>query len=203
MKKTILFLMILGLFIACDNNHVINENPTNNNSNDTTSTTVNNNEDEQNTDNTTPDADSGTVINPEECYWIQATNDLGEPVDMYECILFEKKAGRTFEEAFEVMCKEGIDELVRRQIEDEKKAAADGYGNYNPEQWELRQVQRIVRNTPNEKLVFTSIELYMFSKVYQTFTIVYSYCVIDSEGNVYLYTGPLGGEDITLEPPEE
>ena len=159
MKKSILFLMILGIFIACDNNNVIN-----NNSNDSTSDTTSN---------------SNVKIDPNECYMLQEFNELGEPVDSYKCIVFEKNAGRTFKDAFNSI-KPDLDALVNRNISDE----IDG-GNYDASQWELRQIIRNVKNSPDEKLVYTSIELYMFSIVYNAYTIVHQYCVIDSEGNIY------------------
>ena len=159
MKKSILFLMILGIFIACDNNNVIN-----NNYNDSTKDTTSN---------------SNVKIDPNECYMLQEFNELGEPVDSYKCIVFEKNAGRTFKDAFNSI-KPDLDALVNRNISDE----IDG-GNYDASQWELRQIIRNVKNSPDEKLVYTSIELYMFSIVYNAYTIVHQYCVIDSEGNIY------------------
>lgn len=151
--------MILGIFVACDNNNVIN-----NNSNDSTSDTT---------------SDSNVKIDPNECYMLQEFNELGEPVDSYKCIVFEKNAGRTFKDAFNSI-KPDLDELVNRNISDE----IDG-GNYDASQWELRQIIRNIKNSPDEKLVYTSIELYMFSIVYNAYTIVHQYCVIDSEGNIY------------------
>ena len=151
--------MILGIFIACDNNNVIN-----NNSNDGTKDTTSN---------------SNVKIDPNECYMLQEFNELGEPVDSYKCIVFEKNAGRTFKDAFNSI-KPDLDALVNRNISDE----IDG-GNYDASQWELRQIIRNVKNSPDEKLVYTSIELYMFSIVYNSYTIVHQYCVIDSEGNIY------------------
>ena len=159
MKKSILFLMILGIFIACDNNNVIN-----NNSNDGTKDTTSN---------------SNVKIDPNECYMLQEFNELGEPVDSYKCIVFEKNAGRTFKDAFNSI-KPDLDALVNRNISDE----IDG-GNYDASQWEVRQIIRNVKNSPDEKLVYTSIELYIFSIVYNSYTIVHQYCVIDSEGNIY------------------
>ena len=144
MKKSILFLMILGIFVACDNNGAINN-----------------------------------KIDPNECYMLQEFNELGEPVDSYKCIVFEKNAGRTFKDAFNSI-KSDLDALVNRNISDEK----DG-GNYDTSQWEVRQIIRNVKNSPDEKLVYTSIELYIFSIVYNSYTIVHQYCVIDSEGNIY------------------
>lgn len=127
-----------------------------------------------------PEPDVPTVkIDPNECYMLQEFNELGEPVDSYKCIVFEKNAGRTFKEAFNSI-KSDLDALVNRNISDEK----DG-GNYDTSQWEVRQIIRNVKNSPDEKLVYTSIELYMFSIVYNSYTIVHQYCVIDSEGNIY------------------
>ena len=159
MKKSILFLMILGIFVACDNNNVIN-----NNSNDNISDTTSN---------------SNVKIDPNECYMLQEFNELGEPVESYGCIVFEKNAGYTFEDAFNSI-KSDLDALVNRNVGDEKDN-----GNYDANQWELRQIARIVKNSPDEKLVYTSIELYMFSIVYDAYTVVHQYCVIDSEGNIY------------------
>ena len=159
MKKSILFLMILGIFIACDNKNVIN-----NNYNDSTKDTTSN---------------SNVKIDPNECYMLQEFDELGEPVESYICIVFEKNAGRTYEDAFNSI-KSDLDALVNRNISDE----IDG-GNYDASQWELRQIIRNVKNSPDEKLVYTSIELYMFSIVYNSYTIVHQYCVIDSEGNIY------------------
>lgn len=159
MKKNILFLMFLGLFVACGNKNVPND--TNKNDGDNA------------------EADKGTVIDPSECYWIQTFNELGEPVEAYDCMTFDQKSGNTFEEALAAI-KPELDELVRRMVNDEK----DG-GNYDAEKWELRQIVRDVQNSPNESLVYTSIELYMFSKVFGAYTIVYQFFVIDSEGNLY------------------
>ena len=144
MKKNVLFLMILGIFVACDNNGAINN-----------------------------------KIDPNECYMLQEFNELGEPVESYRCIVFEKNAGRTYEDAFNSI-KSDLDALVNRNINEEK----DG-GNYDTSLWEVRQIIRNVKNSPDEKLVYTSIELYMFSIVYNSYTIVHQYCVIDSEGNIY------------------
>jgi hypothetical protein len=110
---------------------------------------------------------------------LQEFNELGEPVESYRCIVFEKNAGRTYEDAFNSI-KSDLDALVNRNISDEK----DG-GNYDTSQWEVRQIIRNVKNSPDEKLVYTSIELYIFSIVYNSYTIVHQYCVIDSEGNIY------------------
>ena len=144
MKKSVLFLMILGIFVACDNNGAINN-----------------------------------KIDPNECYMLQEFNELGEPVESYRCIVFEKNAGRTYEEAFNSI-KSDLDALVNRNINEEK----DG-GNYDTSLWEVRQIIRNVKNSPDDKLVYTSIELYMFSIVYNTYIIVQQYCVIDSKGNIY------------------
>mgnify|MGYP003304714968 FL=1 len=144
MKKSVLFLMILGIFVACDNNGAINN-----------------------------------KIDPNECYMLQEFNELGEPVESYRCIVFEKNAGRTYEDAFNSI-KSDLDALVNRNINEEK----DG-GNYDANLWELRQIIRNVKNSPDDKLVYTSIELYMFSIVYNTYIIVQQYCVIDSKGNIY------------------
>ena len=159
MKKSILYLMILGIFVACDNNNVIN-----NNYNDSTKDTTSN---------------SNVKIDPNECYMLQEFNESGEPVESYICIVFEKNAGRTYEDAFNSI-KSDLDALVNRNISEEK----DG-GNYDTSLWEVRQIIRNVKNSPDEKLVYTSIELYMFSIVYNSYTIVHQYCVIDSEGNLY------------------
>jgi hypothetical protein len=127
-----------------------------------------------------PEPDVPTVkIDPNECYMLQEFNELGEPVDSYKCIVFEKNAGRTFKDAFNSI-KSDLDALVNRNISEEK----DG-GNYDTSQWEVRQIIRNVKNSPDEKLVYTSIELYIFSIVYNSYTIVHQYCVIDSEGNIY------------------
>ena len=153
MKKNVLFLMILGLLVACSQNEVTESN-------------------------------NGTQIDPSECYWIQSYNELGEPVDAYDGMTFEKKAGNSFDEAFTAV-KPELDPLVRRTVEDGKDGA-----NYDAEKWELRQIVRNVKNSPNERLVYTSIELYMFNKVYKAYTIVYQFMVIDSEGNLYQITLP-------------
>ena len=159
MKKSILFLTMLGLLIACDNNNIIDT-----------------------------DGDSRTKIDSTECYMLQECNELGEPVDAYDlCLRFERNAGQTFDEAY-ASIKTDLDLLVARMVNDEK-----GGGNYDDEKWEVRQVIRQVKNVPNDKLVYTSVELYMFSVVYKAYTIVYQFCVIDSEGNIYQIVGPLGG----------
>ena len=80
MKKSVLFLMILGIFVACDNNGAINN-----------------------------------KIDPNECYMLQEFNELGEPVESYRCIVFEKNAGRTYEDAFNSI-KSDLDALVNRTI---------------------------------------------------------------------------------------
>ena len=110
---------------------------------------------------------------------LQEFNELGEPVESYRCIVFEKNAGGTYEDAFNSI-KSDLDALVNRNINEEK----DG-GNYDTSLWEVRQVVRNVKNSPDEILVYTSIELYIFSIVYNSYTIVHQYCVIDSEGNIY------------------
>ena len=174
MKNFILFLSMLGLCFACDNNNVINENNTKSIGTDTTSTSVVNNEDKN-----TTESDISTIIDSNECYQLQGYNELGKPVNAYECIMFERNAGRTFDEAF-TNIKTDLDLLVKRMVNDEK-----GGGNYDAEKWEIRNVVRQVKNSPNDKLVYTSIELYMFSIVYKAYIVVYQFCVIDSEGNIY------------------
>lgn len=118
-------------------------------------------------------------IDPNECYMLQEFNELGEPVESYRCIVFEKNAGRTYEDAFNSI-KSDLETLVNRNVSDEKNG-----GNYDANLWELRQVVRNVKNSPDEILVYTSIELYMFSIVYNTYIILQQYCVIDSKGNIY------------------
>lgn len=126
----------------------------------------------------------GTKIDSTECYMLQECNELGEPVDAYKCIVFERNAGRTFDEAF-ASIKTDLDLLVARMVNDEKEGE-----NYDADQWEIRQVVRQVKNSPNDKLVYTSIELYMFSVVYNAYTIVYQFWVLDSEGNIYQLVSP-------------
>ena len=115
----------------------------------------------------------------DECYMLQECNVLGDSVDSYICMLFERNAGRTFDEAF-ASIKSDVDLLVERRVNDEK-----GGSNYDADKWELRQVVRNVKNAPNKDLVYTSIELYMFSRIYNAYTLVYPLCIIDSEGNIY------------------
>ena len=112
---------------------------------------------------------------------------MGEPVESYECIVFERKGGHTFEEAF-ASIKTDLDLLVARMVSDE-----EGGGNYDAEKWEIRQVVRQIKNAPNDRLIYTSIELYMFSLVYNAYTVVYQFWVIDSEGNIYQIVGPSEG----------
>ena len=123
--------MILGIFVACDNNGAINN-----------------------------------KIDPNECYMLQEFNESGEPVESYICIVFEKNAGRTYEDAFNSI-KSVLETLVNRNISEEK----DG-GNYDTSLWEVRQIIRNVKNSPDEKLVYTSIELYIFSIVYKNTMLV-------------------------------
>ena len=187
MKKIILFLTMLGLFIAC-NNIVINENDIKSNQNDTISipNEENNDANEENNDENNneneengKDADNDTDIDSTECYMLQEYNELGEPVDSYLCMVFKRKAGHTFDEAFEDI-KPELDVLVQRMVEEERKESM-----YDAEKWELRQVVRNVKNAPNDKLVYTSIELYMYSRIYNAYIVLYRFCVIDSEGNIY------------------
>ena len=187
MKKTLLFLTLLGLFIACEKNKVIDDASTKKSNTDTIPTPIVNDEDKN-----TTETDSVTKIDSTECYMLQACNELGEPIDAYECIKFEKNAGCTFEEAY-ASIKNDLDLLVARMINDEK----DG-GIYDVGKWEIRQVIRQVKNSPNDKLVYTSIELYMFSVVYNVYTIVYQFWVIDSEGNIYQIVGPSGENEVML-----
>ena len=134
MKKSVLFLMILGIFVACDNNGAINN-----------------------------------KIDPNECYMLQEFNELGEPVESYRCIVFEKNAGRTYEDAFNSI-KSDLDALVNRNINEEK----DG-GNYDTSLWEVRQIIRNVKNSPDKKLV-----LYF----YRTLYILYCVQVIDNRTSI-------------------
>ena len=69
---------------------------------------------------------------------------------------------------------------------DDKKST----GMYDTEKWEIRQVICNVKNAPDDKLVYTSIELYMFSKLYGAYIVLDKYRVIDSEGNIYNYVIP-------------
>lgn len=172
MKKSILCLTMLWLFIACENNNAVNGNETDNKNL-----------------SLAEEADSGTRIDKDECYMLEECNELGEPIDAYKCILFERNAGRTFEEAYGSI-KSEIELLVQRNVNDEK----DG-SNYDANKWELRQVVREVNNSPDKKLTYTSIELYMFSVVYNAYTIVYQYYVIDSEGNIYQIGGSIEKEE--------
>ncbi len=178
MKASVLFITILGLFVACNNNSVINENSTKSNDSDTASIQAGNT-----TAKDTAQTDDTTKIEAGKCYLLQEYNEFGEPVESYGCIVFERNGGHTFEEAF-MGIKTDLDMLAARMVNDEKSG-----GNYDSERWELRQVVRQVKNSPDDKLVYTSIELYMFSIVYNTYTIVYQFPVIDSEGNIYQITG--------------
>lgn len=142
MKKSVVFLLILGLFVAC-NNQVTNK------------------------------------IDSNKCYMLQGCNVLGEPIESYACMMFERNAGRTFDEAF-ASVKPDLDLLAARIVDDEK-----GSSNYDADKWEIRQIVRKVKNAPDGNLTYTSIELYMFSKLYDAYTMVYPFCIIDSEGNLY------------------
>ena len=157
----------------------IEENNTTSNNTDTTTTPVMTNDDEK-----AEEAEGDTKIDNTECYLLQECNELGEPVESYECIVFERKGGHTFEEAF-ASIKTDLDLLVARMVSDE-----EGGGNYDAEKWEIRQVVRQIKNAPNDRLIYTAIELYMFSLVYNAYTVVYQFWVIDSEGNIYQIVGP-------------
>ena len=129
-------------------------------------------------------ADNRTQIDSSECYMLQEWNELGEPVKSYGCIRFDHNAGSTFAEAYAGI-KSEIESLANQYINDEIKS-----GNSNADKWELRQVIRNVTNSPNDKLIYTSIELYMYSSIWGAYTIVNQYCVIDSEGNIYYVITP-------------
>lgn len=118
-------------------------------------------------------------IDSSECYMLQEWNELGEPVKSYGCMRFDHNAGSTFAAAYAGI-KSEIESLANQYINDEIKS-----GNSNADKWELRQVIRNVTNSPNDKLIYTSIELYMYSSIWGAYTIVNQYCVIDSEGNIY------------------
>ena len=184
MKKIFLPIIFFGLFVACVNENQSGEPDVKNDTTATTTPIIN----EDNDNGNNAEADNGTVVDPSECYLIQIFNELGEPVDAYDCMTFDKKVGNTFEEAFATV-KPELDELVQRMVNDEKDGA-----NFDASKWELRQVVRDVKNSPNEDLAYTSIELYMFSKVFKAYTIVYQFFVIDSEGNLYQIAGGDEGE---------
>ena len=129
-------------------------------------------------------ADNRTPIDSSECYMLQEWNELGEPVKSYGCMRFDHNAGSTFAEAYAGI-KSEIESLANQYINDEIKS-----GNSNADKWELRQVIRNVTNSPNDKLIYTSIELYMYSSIWGAYTIVNQYCVIDSEGNIYYVITP-------------
>lgn len=128
-------------------------------------------------------AESGK-IDCTEGYQIQQSNELGAPVDSYICILFERKAGNTFDEALNSI-RDNLDMWAQFVIDDKKST-----GMYDTEKWEIRQVICNVKNAPDDKLVYTSIELYMFSKLYGAYIVLDKYRVIDSEGNIYNYVIP-------------
>lgn len=130
-------------------------------------------------------AEGGGKIDCTEGYQIQGSNELGTPIDSYYiCILFERKAGNTFDEALSSI-KDNLDVWTQLVIDDKKST-----GMYDTEKWEIRQVVRNVKNAPYDKFVYTSIELYMFSKLYGAYVVIEQYCVIDSEGNIYNYVYP-------------
>ena len=129
-------------------------------------------------------ADNRTPIDSSECYMLQEWNELGEPVKSYGCMRFDHNAGSTFAETYAGI-KSEIESLANQYINDEIKS-----GNSNADKWELRQVIRNVTNSPNDKLIYTSIELYMYSSIWGAYTIVNQYCVIDSEGNIYYVITP-------------
>ncbi len=74
--------MILGLLVACGNSIVVDEKE---------DTKVGNEE--------TEDADCSSTIESDYCYLIQETNELGDLVDSYTCMVFDKNVGSSFDEA--------------------------------------------------------------------------------------------------------
>lgn len=130
------------------------------------------------------DSSARTPIDSSECYVLQEWNELGEPVNSYGCMRFDRNAGYTFADAY-ASIKTEIDSLVSKDIIEEKKS-----GNSYADKWELRQIIRDVTNSPNEKLVYKSLELYMYSNIWCAYVIVSQYCIIDSEGNIYYFITP-------------
>lgn len=136
------------------------------------------------TNNNPNGPDNRTPIDSSECYMLQEWNELGEPVKSYGCMRFDRNAGYTFADAY-ASIKTEIDSLVSKDIIEEKKS-----GNSYADKWELRQIIRDVTNSPNEKLVYKSLELYMYSNIWCAYVIVSQYCIIDSEGNIYYFITP-------------
>lgn len=126
-----------------------------------------------------------TVTNQPKYYMIQCCNEYGESIDYYWPMTLYKKVGNTFEEAYESI-ENQINGYLQAIVDSEK-----GCSIYDTERWELRQVVRKVQNSPDEKLIYTSLELYMFSYVYNAYIIRYKFFVIDSEGNIYKRIEPL------------
>lgn len=178
MKRMFIYLHVLGILCACKTPN-IEDIHLNKYEEDTTRIIADNDSLIQNNDSSVR-----TQIDSSECYMLQEWNELGEPVNSYGCMRFDRNAGYTFADAY-TSIKTEIDSLVNKNIIEEKRS-----GNSYADKWELRQVIRDVTNSPNEKLVYKSLELYMYSNIWCAYIIVSQYCIIDSEGNIYYFITP-------------
>lgn len=176
MKRILFYISILGVFVACRQNELtINEDTTQ--ITDTIPATLPN--DNTNGDTTIVSDPTKTIIEKDYCYQIQAINEIGEIINAYDCMIFSDNYGDNLTDAYATL---------EPQIENKKQLLIDLYKNnpnYNSNDALIRKQTRAVANTPNDKLTFTAIDIYMYTPMYHNYTIVANFGIIDSEGNLY------------------
>ncbi|MBR4563877.1 MAG: hypothetical protein IKO26_05435 [Paludibacteraceae bacterium] len=123
-----------------------------------------------------------TPVEKNFCYEIQYMNEKGDLVeDLYDCMMYHDTYGNDFQSAYKKMEPELEQMLARFRTDYQNNDMWDA------EKLEIRKTTRPVRNAPNSKLEYTSIDFYMYNvKPYDDYLVIMNSCVIDSEGNVYM-----------------
>ncbi len=116
-----------------------------------------------------------------DCYQVQSINGYGEVMnDHYDCMQFIGNKGDDFQSAYD---------NLESTFNGWKDALYYDYKNseyWDAERIEIRTTPCAVRNTPDDKLEYKSVDFYMYNiSPYKAYRIVTHYLVIDSKGNAY------------------
>ena len=122
----------------------------------------------------------GCKSKQEACYQVQALTAYGTVIeDRYDCMKYVKNYGNDFQSAYDNL-QSTINGLKDRLYEDNKNIE-----DWDADRIEVRKVQCAVRNTPDDTLEYTSVDIYMYNSLYKGYIIAYFFWVIDSKGNAY------------------
>ena len=138
-------------------------------------TNTNNQQDNHSDDNPSETPTIKTEIDKDFCYSFYRKIQ-GEDFDT-GCLYFIQNYGDDFESAYETL-KPEIDLLRERFNKDQQQTG----NKYNVSE---RLNTITVTNSPNQNLVYTSIDYYVYSDIYKHEIKINAYGVIDSEGNFY------------------